>query len=60
MLRHGHEPGRGPCPPPVRDDPHLPDTDGSRHKEECASSSFTREEDANSYDDNDSEYNEQP
>ena len=60
VLRHGHEPGRGPYPPPTRDNPHLPETDGSRHYEECASSSFTREEDANSYDDNDSEYNEQP
>jgi hypothetical protein len=53
VLRHGHKPGRGPYPSAARHDPRLPETDCSHHYKECASRSFTREEEANSYDDND-------
>jgi hypothetical protein len=60
VLRYGHEPGRGPYPPTARDDPRLPETYCSHHYEKCASTSFTREEETNSYDDNDDASSEQP
>jgi hypothetical protein len=55
VLRHRHEPGRGPHPSAARDDPCLPETNATHQREECASRSLTREEDANPSDENDAE-----
>jgi hypothetical protein len=55
VLRHRNEPGRRSHSPAARNDPHLPETDPTHHSEKCASTPFTREEEADSYDDNDSE-----